>query len=382
MNLQNLIASNRYSSQQLSRELEAFGRLFWSISLDFTMQAQTQSQWCWAATATSVSHYYLPWSGWTQCRVANAELGFNNCCNSPVPGPCNVPWYLDRALTRTDNFVSITAPASFEQIRSEIRSGRVVGARIGWSGGGGHFMVIYGCATIAGVEYFDIDDPIYGKSQLTVDTFTNSYQGNGSWTHTYFTKRARIMKIKLPLLTEIIIRLIEETRPLLSLKYKELEGLFSQDLTVALPHYLYTMGLDDIAEARQLPVSPSALRVLEMHEDKGLAFFDLTPDPEAPTVRQLSGNHSFLDLLNRGIAKAVELSERHEAEAELRLLQVPALYVDALWLHYDEASQDILIPLRAPGLLNPFETYSVEEFFGRLSEPARERMAMDDLMGS
>jgi hypothetical protein len=382
MTIRNLIFSNRYSSSQLSKELEVFGRLFWSISLDFNMQAQTQSQWCWAATATSVSHFYLPWSGWTQCRVANGELGFNNCCNSPVPGACNVPWYLDRALTRTNNFVSVTGTVSFEQIRSEIRAGRVVGARIGWSGGGGHFMVIYGCATIAGVEYFDIDDPIYGKSQPTVETFTNSYQGNGSWTNTYFTKRARIMKIKLPLLDEIILRIIEETRPLLSLKYSELAQLSLQEVTVALPHYLYTMGLDQITEAPRLPETPSALRVLEMQGDKGLAFFDLTADREAPALRQLSGNSSFLELLNQGLAKAIDRSEAHESEAELRLLQIPALYVDALWLHYDDRSQDALIPLRAPGLLAPFETYSVEEFFDRLAEPARERRTMDELMGS
>ncbi|QYF93254.1 hypothetical protein KY495_21655 [Massilia sp. PAMC28688] len=46
-------------------------------------------------------------------------------------------------------------------------------------------MVIYGYSTIGGGEYFDIDDPIYGKSHLPVSEFTSGYQGTGSWTHTY-----------------------------------------------------------------------------------------------------------------------------------------------------------------------------------------------------
>ena len=51
--------------------------------------------------------FLLVWSTWTQCRVANGELGHSDCCNSPLPLACNVPWYLDQALTRTNNFVSI-----------------------------------------------------------------------------------------------------------------------------------------------------------------------------------------------------------------------------------------------------------------------------------
>ena len=158
------VTSRPYSS--LLREISIFGKLFSSKQVAFDMQAQTQSNWCWAATATSVSRFYWLWSTWTQCRVANGELGRTDCCDSTVPSACNVPWYLERALTRTSNFVSTTGQASFQQVRDEIDAGRPVGARIGWSGGGGHFMVIYGYSFIAGVEHLDIHDPIYGKSRF------------------------------------------------------------------------------------------------------------------------------------------------------------------------------------------------------------------------
>jgi hypothetical protein len=36
--------------------------------------------------------------------------------------------------------------------------------------------------------YFDVRDPIYGSSDVAVATFTTSYRGSGSWTHTYYTE--------------------------------------------------------------------------------------------------------------------------------------------------------------------------------------------------
>ncbi|MEJ7679478.1 MAG: papain-like cysteine protease family protein [Segetibacter sp.] len=77
-----------------------------NLVLPFNMEMQTKSNWCWAATSKSVSHYYSRLSPWTQCKIASSELG-QTCCTSPVPSPCNVPWYLDRSLQRTQNFISV-----------------------------------------------------------------------------------------------------------------------------------------------------------------------------------------------------------------------------------------------------------------------------------
>src|SRR5215213_5528656 len=99
-----LLEYTRFPYSHLSEELYASNWLFTSLALDFTMQLQTEDNWCWAAAATSVSHFYRSNSPWSQCLVANAELEQINCCDSPAPGPCDVPWYLDRALARTENF--------------------------------------------------------------------------------------------------------------------------------------------------------------------------------------------------------------------------------------------------------------------------------------
>jgi hypothetical protein len=309
------VTSRPYSS--LLQEISISGKLFSSKQLAFTMQMQTQSNWCWAATSTSVSHFYWFWSTWTQCRVANGELAHSDCCDSPVPSACNVPWYLDKALTRTHNFVSIIGQqASFQQVREEIDAGRPVGARIGWNGGGGHFMVIYGYSRFLGMEYFDIDDPIYGKSHLAVSDFANNYQGSGTWTHTYFTKSYFKMPIKYLLLAEPILQRIREARPLLKLKQgsqttqtasePRLSHDFAEDshAAVGMAHRIFSVGLDALLGRNELAPQSVGLRVYESVGQKLTAFFDVSEE-EQPRLLQMSAAGEPLELFTRGPHRSI-----------------------------------------------------------------------------
>jgi Peptidase_C39 like family len=97
---------------------------------------------------------------------------------------------LQNALTRTGNVASASSgAAAFSTIDTEIDSGRPVCARIGWSGGGGHFVAIVGYneALLASTNYFAIADPWYGSSDVAENTFRTSYQGSGTWTDTFYT---------------------------------------------------------------------------------------------------------------------------------------------------------------------------------------------------
>jgi hypothetical protein len=72
-------------------------------------------------------------------------------------------------------------------VRTEIDGGRPLGVRIGWSGGGGHFVIVEGYKPCP-EQRVAIDDPWYGASDLTYNAFVSSYQGTGSWTHSYTTE--------------------------------------------------------------------------------------------------------------------------------------------------------------------------------------------------
>ena len=153
--------------------------------LAFTMQHQEQTQWCWSATSVSVNLFYHPASGWTQCSCANATLGQTTCCTAGNSAQCNTPFYLDLALKTVANFKSMSGvKAALSRVRTEIRQCRPLCLRIGWNGGGGHFVAVYG---YSGTN-INIGDPWYGDSVVSYGAFPSSYNGGGTWTHTYFTK--------------------------------------------------------------------------------------------------------------------------------------------------------------------------------------------------
>jgi hypothetical protein len=166
--------------------------------IPFTMQHQQQSQWCWAATSVSVALYYQSWSGWTQCEMVNQERGQTTCCDDGSTDLCNQPNVLDSPLDRAgvlDHMVG--GSIAYDEVAAEIDAGRPVAWRIQWAGGGGHFAVIEGYRWLGG-QWFAIDDPWYGQSDVPLTTLTGgTYQGSGSWSHTYFTRRQPIW-IRIP----------------------------------------------------------------------------------------------------------------------------------------------------------------------------------------
>ena len=152
----------------------------------YEMQHQQQTNWCWSAVATSTSIYYNPGSNWTQCNLANNALGQNSCCQNGGTPQCNKAWYLDRALSITGNFDHMTYSAeSLDSVQGQANAAKPLGARIGWSGGGGHFVMLTGVGNNSMVA---VEDPWYGPSYISYNTFKTSYKGSGTWTHSYFTK--------------------------------------------------------------------------------------------------------------------------------------------------------------------------------------------------
>ncbi|ACX87868.1 hypothetical protein F6Q07_15445 [Pectobacterium parmentieri] len=148
--------------------------------LNFKMQKQTQTNWCWAAVSASVGNFYRTGS-WTQCGVASASLD-RNCCNQP--GPCNIYGYLDSALQITRSYNGMNRGSlQMSAIRNQIKKGRPIGLRCAWYGGGAHFLVIYGTDG----DYLLIADSIYGYSTHALNSFPRLYKSGGNWTDTYFT---------------------------------------------------------------------------------------------------------------------------------------------------------------------------------------------------
>ncbi|WP_018261982.1 papain-like cysteine protease family protein [Methylobacterium sp. WSM2598] len=158
--------------------------------LSFGIEQQEQDNWCWAAVGVSIEHFYAGARRRTQCALACTALGRQDCCadGGSDTTKCDKPWYLDRVLKIVGHLEDTTAqPLTFAQVQARIDAGSVVGCRIGWYGGGGHFVAVIGYLTQDGRTYLDIADPIWMETQVAYDEFPSLYRSGGDWTHSYLT---------------------------------------------------------------------------------------------------------------------------------------------------------------------------------------------------
>ncbi len=154
------------------------------------MQIQQETNWCWSAVATSVGLLFQSGS-WTQCQTATHCLSGVDCCTNSAA--CNVYGYLDKSMTYTRSLASWgSGTATTARIESDIRAGRPVCTRVAWTGGGAHFMAITGFdeEPTKGVS-ITIQDSIYGTTELDYTDYPALYHGGGSWTHIYYSSRAK-----------------------------------------------------------------------------------------------------------------------------------------------------------------------------------------------
>jgi len=157
--------------------------------IPFTLQQQQQTQWCWSAVSVSISVHYRPSSSWTQCRLANQELSQTTCCSDGSSSICNEPRSLASALTHTSSLLQgPLTPLSFNDIKREIDAGRLVGCRVQWPDGSGHFVVISGYKDEQGVRWIEVRDPSdASRADYTFTSFLNQYRLTGTCTHSYLT---------------------------------------------------------------------------------------------------------------------------------------------------------------------------------------------------
>jgi Papain-like cysteine protease AvrRpt2 len=357
---------------------------------EFQIERQSKDNWCWAATAKSVSAFYNKASEWSQCKIASRALN-RDCCSPDAKLSCDVYGYLPTALCITDNYDAeqrcdpdgdSRIALNFDTVAREIRAGHPIGVRIVWQRdgkfNGAHFVVIYGYKKDASGTYYLVADPIGGKQPpLLENNFRHNYQGSGVWTQTYLTRpeqglSAKVSLLELPLTAyrasaaqetnEIQLAragikfgtgdnrftaLIEEARPFLDLGDSKPLSSDAEQSTLAMPHAIYIAGLKQLADSPDpLPSERSGTRVLETADGRLVAAYDFSgTGGAAPNLVGGISDKSEIAALASGLQVAAELTEKGSVSPELRLLKVPALNFEALWLHYGGSAEDVFIPI-------------------------------------
>jgi Papain-like cysteine protease AvrRpt2 len=165
-------------------------------NLNFDIQKQEKTQWCWAAVTSSICGFYQDTNAPTQCALANQFLGAGeDCCQTDASDLCDVSFPVDIALNSLGHMVQPTlGVVSFEDLNSEITENqRPVVARITFSDfPASHFVVVIGCGINAnGAQMLKIADPsvaVGNFASIEYSAFKNNYKPSATWDRTYFTK--------------------------------------------------------------------------------------------------------------------------------------------------------------------------------------------------
>ncbi|HEX6175385.1 MAG TPA: hypothetical protein VF089_15365 [Candidatus Binatia bacterium] len=152
----------------------------------------------------------------------------------------------------------------------------------------------------------------------------------------------------------------------------------SEQLDLAAPHPVYFIKLTDVAEGRLLSAAILTgwrYLVLQGEEAVGAATVAVLENNESLRFSHMSQG-PFVKNTIEGIRHAEELPEVLENDYELRMLDIPSLYVVALWLHGQE---DRIIPLAPTNrALDPYKTYSEDELLSALKEAALNRLEFEE----
>ncbi|WP_167336254.1 papain-like cysteine protease family protein [Xanthomonas sacchari] len=161
-----------------------------NLLVSYAQQAQLQTQWCWAAVASSVAGFYAPnvppAPEFSQCKLACWVSGSDRCCSDGSIEVCNQPQLQSLALQHVQHrHHSIDGRLSFAAIREEIDAGRPIAVTVLWPGGGGHAVVITGYCTLQARAHVQVQDPAGAVVALVA---LDDFPDGGSWNWTVTTR--------------------------------------------------------------------------------------------------------------------------------------------------------------------------------------------------
>lgn len=159
--------------------------------------------------------------------------------------------------------------------------------------------------------------------------------------------------------------------------------------TISNPHHVFTMTPQQIASGVSLDAAkPTAWRYLLSQPTQDLAGGSAGGSAVATAeVADQEGGPRFSNMQHgwianatqRAIAVAQKLPEVTTGSFELRMLRLPPLYLDAIWLKNNAAGNDLVIPIASLSKqLVPYQPYSADDFLARIRDLAAQKLGFDN----
>ncbi|MBP2474573.1 hypothetical protein JOF53_003445 [Crossiella equi] len=153
-----------------------------SYRVDISMQAQQQTNWCWAAAGNTIA----AWHGVSITQNNFCALAKNRSTSANCPNDQAHLGEVQNALRKL-NFTNpgsyLSNTLTYATIQQQVAADQPIETRIGWSSGGGHMHVLYGYDTTKNWVYWG--DPWGSSSRYNWGTYA-FYRSNSqfTWTHT------------------------------------------------------------------------------------------------------------------------------------------------------------------------------------------------------
>ena len=160
-----------------------------------------------------------------------------------------------------------------------------------------------------------------------------------------------------------------------------LRGASPSDLSLTAPHRVFALGQSDISADRPLDIAKQiGWRFLIEDKRRTIAGIELdfvdSTSQELQFARVMQG--PFAPAMESAIRTAESSPDVLGQTYEFRLLRVPALYLEALWLRGPDPVTDILVPLApTPRRFEAFHLYPAAAFLTVLRSAAEGRPAFD-----
>lgn len=350
--------------------------------LNFNQQYQRQSQWCWAAVACSISKYYFRRSRWTQCHIVCNELSDTRCCDKTLVPSCNRPWSLRLALERTGNYFNqIYSPISFSAVKRQIDLNNVIGVRIAWTNGTGHFVTLSGYWELLGVNYYYIEDPRKGSPRnrlISEDALRRNYLTNGVWTDTYLTKFGGNTMIKE---TFIDRKLRERANKIAEVMFPKKRYRLLKALKTGLEefsHPMYNITFESI-RSKQLKLKEAGFRYFNLEQ---MVLFNLGGAGEQAEITEIIFDENYLYDYVRFYFTAFEKGMMEDRTYDLGFVIQSELnrsafcLIDKNQIHTENLYLEFI-----PSIAGKNVFYNEDEYLRILSELSENSRPYDDQLG-
>ena len=180
-----------------------------------------------------------------------------------------------------------------------------------------------------------------------------------------------------------LLKPIPEIRPLINVYGKKIEENIPGKYSI--PHYAYIVGLNEIQGQFSLPSSPKTLRLIEMQNETPVALYELGVNETKPGLVQMNVSENYFKQLDDGLARLKRFAGQNTELGELRLIKIPALNLEAFWLHYDIGENDIITPIQKfenDTTIDWGKRYDEKQFSKLIQELAAKIDMNDDLLGA